>query len=328
MVISIIIPVHNLEKYIADCLESCLMQDIENYEIICVDDGSQDGSGAILDKYAAKYPETIRVVHKSNGGVSSARNVGIEAARGDYIWFVDGDDCIKPNCLSYLLSIARSEKCEIMSVQDVMFDENLSLDEILTINAQDKNLDNIECIAFKIFKSEIIKQNNILFDETITHGEDNIFIYEFMKHIKKHAVVTAVVYFYRRRMDSASRSKTVQNKKKLYKSQLYQAMYYENEIKNFDNTGYFSIDDVIYRRDLFLKRALMTMCLFETDKSVLKSELDKLEQTGLYPKIFARNKTTGSLKEKLYGYVQQNLGKRWFFNIVVNAVHIKRFCRR
>lgn len=328
MDISIIIPVYNLEKYIEDCLKSCLMQDIEHYEVICVDDGSQDASGAILDKYAVKYPEIIRVVHKSNGGVSSARNLGIKEAQGEFIWFVDGDDCIKPNCLGSLLQLARSEECEIISVQDIMFDENLGFDEILKIDAKDKNLDNIECIAFKIFKSDTIKQYGILFDETLTHGEDNIFIYEFMKNIKKHTVATAVVYYYRRRMNSASRSKTVQNKKKLYKSQLYQAKYYANEIKNFDGTQYFSVNDVIYRRDLFLKRALMTMCLFETDKSVIKSELSELEQSGLYPHKFMDKNFTGSAKEKVYEFIRLNLGKRWFLYAVVNVLHIVRSVKR
>ncbi len=95
MELSIIIPVYNLENYIEDCLKSCLNQDIEDYEIICVDDGSKDNSPVILDRYAREYPGRIKVFHKENGGVSSARNYGLERAQGDWIWFVDGDDLIQ-----------------------------------------------------------------------------------------------------------------------------------------------------------------------------------------------------------------------------------------
>ena len=105
--LSIVIPVCNLENYIAETLDSCLAQDIlpEEYEIICIDDGSKDNSLAVLNHYAQTHSNII--VHtKENGGVSSARNKGIELAQGQYIWFVDGDDLIAENALGTLLRYA------------------------------------------------------------------------------------------------------------------------------------------------------------------------------------------------------------------------------
>ena len=95
--ISVIVPVYNVEKYLARCLDSILGQTYENLEVICVNDGSPDNSFAILHEYAAKDAR-IKIVEKQNGGLSSARNAGMVCATGDFIAFVDSDDTIAPNC--------------------------------------------------------------------------------------------------------------------------------------------------------------------------------------------------------------------------------------
>ena len=102
MKISVIVPVYNVEAYLPGCLESILANDTADCELILVDDGATDSSGAICDEYAAKYPELVRVIHQANGGLGAARNTGIEAARGDYLLFVDSDDTVAPDTLSRL----------------------------------------------------------------------------------------------------------------------------------------------------------------------------------------------------------------------------------
>ena len=94
-ILSIIIPVYNVEKYFRRCLDSVMSQSFRDYELLLVDDGSSDSSGAICDEYAVR-DERIRVFHKTNGGVSSARNVGLEHAKGEWIYFVDADDEVLP----------------------------------------------------------------------------------------------------------------------------------------------------------------------------------------------------------------------------------------
>lgn len=102
--LSIIIPAYNAEEYIARCLDSILDQDYHNdIEIIIVNDGSTDSTGDILKDYCFRYPDLIRIITKENGGVSSARNIGVDAATGEWIWFCDADDYICKNGLSYVL---------------------------------------------------------------------------------------------------------------------------------------------------------------------------------------------------------------------------------
>ena len=99
--ISVIVPVYNAEKYLKECIRSILNQTIQNLELILVNDGSTDGSGYICDEYINK-DNRIKVIHKENGGVSSARNMGISEATGEYFTFVDSDDYLEPNALEIL----------------------------------------------------------------------------------------------------------------------------------------------------------------------------------------------------------------------------------
>src|SRR5690554_2831077 len=100
--ISIIVPVFNKENYLRECLDSIINQDYQNFELIVVNDGSTDGSKIICEEYAAKTDKII-LVHKENGGVSSARNIGLQKAKGEWITFVDGDDYISKNYLNVVL---------------------------------------------------------------------------------------------------------------------------------------------------------------------------------------------------------------------------------
>ncbi|MBI4985082.1 MAG: glycosyltransferase [Rhodocyclales bacterium] len=104
--LSVIVPVYNALSFVANCLDSVLAQGLPNMEILCIDDGSTDGSAAILDDYAARHPALCRVEHRANGGASVARNAGLDACRGQYIAFVDADDWIAPDFLGRLLDLA------------------------------------------------------------------------------------------------------------------------------------------------------------------------------------------------------------------------------
>lgn len=104
--ISVIVPVYNVEEYLPRCVDSILAQTYENLEIILVDDGTKDNAGLICDQYAQKDAR-IKVIHKTNGGLSSARNAGIDIAQGDYLAFVDSDDWIEPDAYEVMLTAAR-----------------------------------------------------------------------------------------------------------------------------------------------------------------------------------------------------------------------------
>ena len=111
--LSVIVPVYNVEAYVARCVESILNQTYKNLEVILVDDGATDASGAICDTFAAQDPR-VRVIHKENGGLSSARNAGLETATGEYITFVDSDDWIEGDALEKLLAAALEHQVELV----------------------------------------------------------------------------------------------------------------------------------------------------------------------------------------------------------------------
>lgn len=111
--LSIIIPIYKVEDYLERCLDSVLAQTYENFQLILVDDGSPDGCGAICDRYAQKDPR-IQVVHKENGGVSSARNAGLAQVKGEWIGWVDPDDWIDPDMYSYLMDAALTGQADVV----------------------------------------------------------------------------------------------------------------------------------------------------------------------------------------------------------------------
>lgn len=111
--ISIIIPVYNVRKYLAGCLDSALAQNYDNYEIILIDDGSTDDSGKICDQYARRNKKITTVSHQKNHGLSHARNEGIKRAKGEYIMFLDSDDEITPDCLTYLHNLIKRHRTKM-----------------------------------------------------------------------------------------------------------------------------------------------------------------------------------------------------------------------
>lgn len=149
--ISIIIPVYNVEPYLRYSIDSVLAQDYRNFEIILVDDGSTDGSGAICDKYALECG-VISVIHKKNGGLSSARNAGLDVAKGDYIMFLDSDDYLHPKALSVLSRVAK--RYETFDYIQFLYNE------VSTYHTSFDNIDKVESVIttskaelfYKLFK--------------------------------------------------------------------------------------------------------------------------------------------------------------------------------
>ena len=111
--VSIIVPVYNIENYIRVCVESILAQTYESFELILVDDGSKDNSGILCDEYAA-IDSRVKVIHKENGGVSSARNTGLQQAKGKWIMYVDGDDWIEPDMIESLIEAAKATEADLV----------------------------------------------------------------------------------------------------------------------------------------------------------------------------------------------------------------------
>jgi len=140
MKFSILVPVYNVEAYLKQCIESVVGQTYKNYELILVDDGSTDGSGALCDKYVKLYPEKVKVIHKKNQGLISARRVGIANATGDFCVFLDSDDYIETNLLKVLESYLSQDDCLDMILYSYYYDRNGKKEERKRTVAPDESV--------------------------------------------------------------------------------------------------------------------------------------------------------------------------------------------
>lgn len=210
VMISVIIPVYNAEKYLHKCIDSVLSQSYQDFELILVNDGSKDLSGSICDEYARK-DERVKVFHKENGGVSTARNIGIDNATGDYICFVDSDDWIESNCLEVLHKTVLSENLDILqfSYRRVNEDEEIIQtysEETLILdlyNYIEKDVF-LVCVAGTIVKKSIIEKNNLRFQTNLKLAEDQLFILSAMNFSKRLKRISNVFYNYRKNEKSAT----------------------------------------------------------------------------------------------------------------------------
>lgn len=213
MLLSIIIPVYNVGIYLHQCINSLLCKN-NDYEIILVDDGSTDNSPQICDEYASKY-EFIHSFHKENRGVSSARNWGIERAKGEYIYFVDGDDYVIG--IDYLINTLQKEDAEGFALNSIFLDSNDNIlrkyeyDHVSKMSIE-KDYNNQQKKFHApwsfVYRREIILNNCILFDLNLKYAEDWLFVVKYLTHIKTIVSVKGFFYCYRKeRTGSAMNSK-------------------------------------------------------------------------------------------------------------------------
>ncbi len=199
--ISVIIPIYNVEQYLRQCLDSVINQTYKNLEIILVDDGSTDNSGKICDEYALKDAR-IKVIHKENGGVSSARNAGLDIAKGDYIGFVDSDDYIEKDMYEYLYSLNKNNNT-LLSVCNFYIKKNKKIIEAKPITNKTVLSANemLECSFKQLFSVNKLIARNLFYDlrfpKDIRYGEDMTVCMELFIRAKKISYGKQCKYFYR-----------------------------------------------------------------------------------------------------------------------------------
>lgn len=205
MEVSIIVPIYNAEKYLNKCIDSILSQTFTDFELILVDDGSTDGSPFILDRYK-EYDPRVVVIHKPNGGVSSARNAGIEVALGKYILFIDSDDYIASEYIHTMLrnmgscewvfsgicDFASDRNDKPFEFPDASFDLSIERDYFRFIN-----LGLFNAPFPKLYVTSIIAENHILFNTCISFSEDRDFNLQYMQYVSKVRTIPYIGYYYR-----------------------------------------------------------------------------------------------------------------------------------
>ena len=209
--ISIIIPVYNVSRYLHECLDSVLAQTFTNWEAICIDDGSSDNSGTILDDYA-KEDRRFRVIHQKNAGSSAARNIGLDNAIGEWIWFVDSDDTIEQFALEKFSLNKEKADVNFFGVR-VRYDDGFEEEKhppLTGVCHLDSDLDILINKLYsghlgdifgwtwdKFIRREIIEKYKIRFDESISFYEDEVFTIKVIEECQTIAAVPNVYYNYR-----------------------------------------------------------------------------------------------------------------------------------
>ncbi len=245
--ISIVVPIYNAELYLEDTLESVYLQTYKNYELILINDGSTDNSEKICMKYLKK-DSRAQYFFRNNSGVSETRNFGIEKSKGKYICFIDSDDILDKNYLSDFIELFNKADVELGCCQFRKFkgsSELLLNQQETNIYCQYKETDKYDILFSdysgylwnKMFITKIIKENDILFDQSIGMMEDMLFIFQYLKFVKNVTCLYKKNYLYRVTESSASKKLTnikwfslfksldyIIDNKKLYSQKFYNTL--------------------------------------------------------------------------------------------------------
>lgn len=275
--VSIIVPVYNLEKYIGRCIASVINQTYLKIEIIIIDDGSTDKTGEICEKYARER-DNIKLIHKKNEGVSKARNIGIEFAKGEYITFLDGDDYLENDAIENMLKITKKENSDITicNVRDInengqvlgqkpILKENFLMTKVEALEElMNEIYFNSVCWA-KIYKKELF--NNIKFNEKTTIGEDLEVLYKIFYKCNKIVYTSKIGYVWLDRNDSVTKQEYNEEWKKEIKI--------NKEIIDFINEKKLGIQSSAIKRYVELNIKCMYKVL-KTTKN--KKDIQELKQ--------------------------------------------------
>ncbi len=238
MLFSVIVPVYNAEKYIKQCVDSILNQSYSDFEVILVDDGSPDNCPAICDEYAKK-DSRVKVIHKENGGHTSARNCGLEIAKGEYVTFVDSDDYVKQNFLATFADIIDKKDVDIVLSQHFTFDDGKEVlvdnmvceqgyydrkrieKEVFPVLFEDINGKHLfPFLCAKVYRKSLILPIQLKVDKKIVIGEDGICLKPCIYHANSLYFLEDHLYGYRENFNSLTKSKKAQNlKEPLYRVQ-------------------------------------------------------------------------------------------------------------
>ena len=248
--LSIIVPIYNVEQYVDRCIQSILNQTYQNLEIILVDDGATDCSGAIADSYAAK-DKRIKVFHKENGGLSDARNYGLEHVTGDYILFIDSDDFIVNTMCERLITVANNNNADIVSCNYYIYrgDDDIS---IHTMSVQDdkRTFTGMDMLRYYLLKTEPFDLNvvwNKIFKLDLFNGvepvrfpkgrvqEDNFTIFMLFLNANSIVTVNEPLYYYVQRAGSIMANFTRRFMIDTIESHMYMSDYLMNHCSSVKN---------------------------------------------------------------------------------------------
>ncbi len=220
MKFSVIVPVYNVEQYIDQCIESLQSQNYTDFEVVCVNDGSTDHSRAILEDWSAKFPQ-MKVIDRENGGLSAARNTGLEIAQGEYVVFVDSDDWVEPTMLSRMAVETQGEDMICFACRrtdnekaDLLEEEQGKGWDYYNRHALEARIVPFVCVWQRCYRRAFLLENELSFREGLLH-EDNEFTPRVCLKAKTIKVIPDVLYNYRVRPGSIMTTRGLRSKESL-----------------------------------------------------------------------------------------------------------------
>lgn len=315
--ISVIVPIYNVEPYLRQCLDSLCGQTLRNIEIIGVDDGSTDGSGTLLDEYAAKDRRII-AVHQKNAGVSAARNAGMRLAKGEYVAFVDGDDWMELTAYEEILRDMGAKRPDIVIFQNLSVEDGLARKNFRNEMLVKENPPFEELVmrygaqvTTKLFKRQFIREAGVSFTQGIILGEDTIFCTESFAKAESVMLFGKCYYYYRMFCPSSTMASYFSLRELLkMKTALEQRPFYQK----LDGEQRLCID-LSYSSALLYRFGILDKENKTGELSVLEEYLSHLEQT------YGRKRLAGSknyiklrcaVKEKDFSCDRISFGQKIF----------------
>ncbi|HEV0544793.1 TPA: glycosyltransferase family 2 protein, partial [Streptococcus pneumoniae] len=298
--ISVVIPVYNAENTINNCIESALKQDLESFEVILVNDGSNDSTSRILEQYSDN-PQ-VKIFHQVNMGVSAARNLGLSHASGEYVFFLDSDDILDDGMLSKMYQFVKNNKVDLLScwhkepaTTQYGGNENKSTSFIARtreeIGAHFVDIFPRSACA-KLFFRKIIEENNITFSTEMSLGEDMSFVYQYLMVSKSIGVIDGVYY--------NIQNVNPQSLSKRYVQNIENSLMIQNQLWNQLLEVYPKIEENYYKQHMdfrFYLANLYVNNLFKFDSPYSsKEKLDQIAQQLKKYRLFLDEKVS---KEKM-----------------------------
>jgi len=323
--ISIIVPVYKVEKYLGQCIKSIISQTFTNWELLLIDDGSPDASGEICDDYALK-DSRIRVFHKENGGVSSARNLGLDKAVGEWVTFIDSDDYLLPDFLDGLyMPIRKGVSVEFVhggcvnSKEGKLIGINQSY-EYYVGDRPDIVFNRLRGLTFsKLFRLENVRHRPdgrpLYFDEKMKIAEDMAFTLDYVLYVKRYAFVPETGYCYRiDNMESATKSKRIPD----YETELHSFRHLYQSTRSFVEKYDLKEEQVALRLQQLGKHLQHTCLLLYHNKFNKNNRIQHLKKDFSQDDLMLLALCENNIRKIPFSFLQQKFYKT--FDCIISVL--------
>lgn len=308
---SVIIPAYNAENTIGRCLNSILQSIRDDFEVLIIDDGSTDSTLSICRKFM-EQDQRVKYHRKQNGGVSSARNVGLKYAIGKYVCFVDSDDFVLPEYFDQISSMLSDDKCDLLIFGRKIYDGKIYKSDrhkscliadqtkIVTFLSSELRKQKLNFVCDKVFRRDLIAKYNVTFPDELHIGEDKVFVIRYITNIKKIKCSNAIIYV-----------SSIENKDSLsrkIKKDLYESVIVEHDLMNEAvlNSGL----------PMTLKRQYLSALEFSCYRSAY-TVIGEMEKLSLTKNVRKRINKSVCKRYKKYGRKYEKDKRNWFIAMPV-----------